>query len=82
MKRTFYFLKNYKYDFIASVFLIGSAIFGYYTRNNQQISFYISIGIIIASLIVIIYLRIKDRSFYFIPFTNRKDKNDCGQAKV
>ena len=76
MKRTYYFLKNYKYDFIASFFLIGSIIVGYYFHYNQEIPFYVSIGFIIISLVVIIYLRVRDRSFYFIPFTSRKDKDE------
>jgi len=76
MKRTYYFLKNYKYDFIASFFLIGSIIVTYYFRYSQKIPFYISIGLIIISLVVIIYLRVRDRSFYFIPFTSRKDKDE------
>jgi len=76
MKRTYYFLKNYKYDFIASFFLIGSIIVGYYFRYSQKILFYVSIGFIIVSLVVIIYLRVIDRSFYFIPFNRRSDKDE------
>lgn len=72
MKRTYYFFKNYKYDFIPTFFLISSAIVGYYIRS----SLFLSIAVIIISLIIIIFLRLRDKSFYFIPLTSRKDKDE------
>lgn len=76
MKRICYFFKSYKFDFVTSIFLIASIFGGYYFRQSQQVLFYISISIILISLLIIIYLRVKDRSFYFIPLTNRKDGDE------
>lgn len=77
--RTLYFLKNIKYDvlttLIALVLLYISSVDPYFS-NKKEISNVIQAVIILVSAVVLIYLRVRDKDFYFIPLTSRKDKDD------
>jgi len=76
MKKPLYFLRNYKFDFLTTL----SAIFLYFIAfkyaSDQKKLLLFSIAITIILLILIIFLRLKDKDFYFVPLTNRKDKDD------
>lgn len=69
----YYFILNYWKDIIAAISAIISIIAKFIWPQQNIV---ISISIIFASLIVIIYLRSKEREFYPISLTNRKDKDD------
>lgn len=70
MKRIFYFGKKYKYDILATIFALIL-----FSIASQQASFFGSIIVILFYLIIIIFLRFREKDFYFIPLTQRKDKD-------
>lgn len=72
MRRIKYFFKNYKYDIIATI----SAIILVFVSQKFKNYFWISFIIIFIFLLAIIYLRARNKDFYFISLTNRKQKDD------
>jgi hypothetical protein len=76
MKSVLFQLKIYIYDILTtfvSVFLIYTAF--KYNNNPQNILLY-SLIINLVYLLIIIYLRIRERDSYFLSFKNRKHKDD------
>lgn len=73
MKRLYYFLKNYKLDLLTLFFAIISAILAYCFMSNQKILMRTSIIIAVVFLLVIIYIRKRERDFIFSALTWRKD---------
>ena len=76
MRKICYFLKDYKFDIIAAILnLISISIaFVYYPDNNKI--FLLSSLIILTSFFIILYLRTREKDFYFIALTRRRDKDD------
>ena len=66
MRKICYFLKDYKFDIIAAILnLISISIaFVYYPDNNKI--FLLSSLIILTSFFIILYLRTREKDFYFI----------------
>jgi hypothetical protein len=78
MKRTYYFLKNYKIDLITAIFAILLLFVAHFFRH----SFTISVIVVTLSILLIVYARSQDREFYFLPLTRRNDKrNWIGDGK-
>ncbi len=75
-KKYFYFFRGHKYDLLTAVIAIALALATYVYSNDQVFSFYLSSIIILISLIIIIYLRSREKDFYYVQFTNRKDRDD------
>jgi len=72
-----YFLREYIYELLTTIFTLISTIFTSLLYNNQpKVQFFLALVIIFVSLITIIYLRMKEKDFYFISFKNRKHKDD------
>lgn len=76
MKKILYFSRSHKYEFLAAIFALVSTAVAFRYSQNQKTLFLLSIVIIFISLGVIIYLRSRDKDFYFIALTRRKDKDD------
>lgn len=76
MRKVYFFFKNYLFDFIASVSAIFLTWITFSFAQSPQSAFIFSVAIIFLFLFVVIYLRKRERDFYFIPFDNRKDKDD------
>lgn len=71
MKRILYFGKRFLYDILATIFALALTFITY-----GKAQFFVSIIIIFVYLVVIILLRLRDRDFYFIPLTQRRDKDN------
>lgn len=69
-----YFVRNYKYDFLAGLFAILSGVVGFIYYDKHKVYLLISIFLVLILLIVIIYLRLKEKDFYFISFQSRNHK--------
>ncbi len=76
MKNAYYFIRTYWSDFIASILAITLAWITFSYTKDLRLSFIISTGIILFFLFVIIYLRSKEKDFYFIALQNREDRED------
>lgn len=74
-----YFLKSYKYDLITAVLalilLLISDVIPYF-KANQSVTSVLRGVIILLSAFIVIYLRSRDKDFYFISLTQRKHKDD------
>lgn len=66
MKKLRYFLREYKFDILASLVAVVTAI----------LAPRFSIIIIFVSLLIVIYLRIRDRDFYYLPLSHRGERDD------
>lgn len=71
-----YFLRSYKYDLLTAIFgfLLTTITFIY--AKDQRIIFSLSFIISALSLILIIYIRFKEKDFFFISLLDRKQKDD------
>jgi len=74
MMRTRYFLRSFKEDVIAAITAVILTTLAFIFIPS--ISLPLSVLIIFFSLIAVIYSRLKDKDFYFIPFAGRKDKDE------
>lgn len=74
-KRAKYFLLSNKYDFLAVLFNLVVAWIAFSFRNNQTI-FVFSIVVYIISLLFVIYIRIREKDFYFVPLTKSQDADN------
>jgi len=66
--KVYYFFKSYLFDIIASILAVVLA--------GLQFSIFLSVVVIVIYLFVIIYLRSREKDFYFIPLDDRKNKDD------
>lgn len=76
IKTVRYFLRSYKYDFLATFFALFSTAAAFIYTKDQKIAFFLSLLVITLSLIVIIYIRLKEKDFFFISLSDRKNKDD------
>lgn len=85
--RTKYFLKSHVSDLItSSIALIGLFLISVlipcvapyfpYIRDSQIISNILQAVIILISAVIVIYLRLREKKFYFISLTRREHKDD------
>ena len=73
MKRFYYFIKNYQYDFLAALSAVTVIVLNrFYSKDGMMLP----LVAIFFSILVIIYVRSRDRDFYYIPMTSRKNKDD------
>lgn len=76
MKKVKYFLRSYRLDILAFLVSITSAGASYKFLENPLVALFLSIGIVFFSLIVLIFLKMKGRDFYYLPMDTRKHKDD------
>ena len=76
MKRLKYFLIEYKYDILGPIAIIVISYLGYHFRNDYKNIFIGSIIVSFIFLILIIFFRLRGRSFFYIPLTLRKDRDN------
>ena len=72
VKTFYYFVKKQKYELLTCFFAIASLI----AINCFKWSYLWSIMIVFISTLTIIYLRIRDKLFYFISLRRRKQKDE------
>jgi hypothetical protein len=74
-----YFFKKYKYDFVTFIAAITSlwiSEFLNYFKNKPELLSILKGIIILTSSFVVIYLRSRDKQFYFMPLSRRAEKDD------
>lgn len=71
-----YFFKKYKFDVLTALFAMVGTFLAFILVENPKVLFISSLVVIFISLFIIVYLRTKDKSFYFISFKKEKDKYD------
>jgi hypothetical protein len=69
-------IRRYIYDILSAVFGLGLAYVSITFIPDPQKALVYSSIIIFASLTIIIYLRQREKDFYFIPFTKRSNKDN------
>lgn len=74
MKRAYFFFIKYQIEFLTFIFalLLSLASFSFFTDPNKQLT--ASVAVILASLLVIILTRYKEKSFIYSALTWRSDK--------
>lgn len=75
MKNLNYFFRSYKDEIIAYTINIVALGLAYFLQSNTTI-FILSLIVFVLSLFTVIYIRTKDKEFYFIPFNKPRDKNN------
>ncbi|OGC25405.1 hypothetical protein A2291_00680 [candidate division WOR-1 bacterium RIFOXYB2_FULL_42_35] len=73
--RLWFFVKKYYKEMLAALFAIVSIIIAYFYKD-RPIYLWGSILIVFFSLLIYIYLKRKEKDFYFIELINRKDKDE------
>lgn len=76
MKKLRYSLRSNRIDIFGFLLAIGSALIAYRYAQNQQLLLIFGILIPFILLTIVIYSKIKDKPFYFISLTDRKEKDD------
>lgn len=77
------FIKKYKYEFIALSVDILLIIASFIYFNNQKAAFILSFIVVLLSTFMIIYLKTKDKDFYFMPFNKPgQDKDWVGRGTL
>jgi len=77
MLKTFrYFVRNYKYDILTAIFGLLLTVVTFIYAQSQKAIFSLSFVIITFSLILIIYIRFREKDFFFISLLDRKQKDD------
>jgi len=76
MKKVLYFTKNYKFEFLTAVSALVLYFLAFRYAADPKTLLSLSITITILSLLAVIFLRLRDREFYFIPLAEREDKDD------
>jgi len=75
MKNLNYFFRSYKNEIIAHTVNIIALGLAYFLQSNTTI-FILSSIIFIISLFTVIYIRTKEKEFYFIPFNKPQNKDN------
>jgi hypothetical protein len=76
MKKLYYEFLAYKFDVIAAIITVILSYLTYKYNTHPQNGLVYSLIFIIIFLIIVIYLRNTERSFYYIAFNQREDKDD------
>ena len=76
MKRIIYGFKYFKFDILTTVSAIGFIVLAFLFWQNQLTLMLTSALMSTIFLITVIYLKVKDKDFYFISLTRREDKED------
>lgn len=70
-----FFLRKYIRELLTAGFAIISVIVGFIYRGHP-VSVWLSLLIVFISSLIFIYVKSRERDFYFISFERRKDKDD------
>lgn len=76
MKNILYTFKHFKFDILTSFSTIGLALLGFLLWQKQLTLMFASVFMATIFLVIIIYLKVKEKDFYFISLTKREDKED------
>jgi len=75
------FTRTYKYEFVAFVVNVLTAVFSFlYTSSN--LAFVLTIAVFTVSIFIVIYFKTKDKDFYWLPLNKPGDEKDwVGRGK-
>lgn len=76
MRSSYYQIKKFKFDILSTVLTLTLAMVAYMFWQKQLTVLLATILIVTIFLLLVIYLRVRNKDFYFIPFTRRADKDD------
>ena len=76
MKSILYAFKHFKFDILTSFSTIGLVLLAFLLWQNQLTLMVTSVLMVTIFLLIIIYLKVKEKDFYFISLTKREDKED------
>jgi hypothetical protein len=76
MKSILYAFKHFKFDILTTLSTIGLVSLAILLWQNQLTLMLTSVLMVTIFLIIIIYLKVKEKDFYFISLTKREDKED------
>lgn len=72
----YYLLRNYKFDLLTAVFAVLSYFVSYRFASDQKTILLLTLFITLISVSLIIYLRLREKDFYFVGLAKRQDKDD------
>ncbi len=76
MKRLSFFLRSYKFDLLTAIFAILSYFFSFKLFSNEEAVLTSSLIITLISVSLIIYLRLKEKDFFFLDLKRHADRDD------
>jgi len=76
MKTLIFLIRNYKFDLLTALFALVLYFVSFQFSSEPRTILLFSLLITILSLGLIVYLRLRDRDFYFIPLEKRQNKDD------
>lgn len=76
MRRLYFFVKNFKYDFLSALGAIAAPFITFYFGFDKKTELAVLAISLVTFLYIVIHLRLRDKDFYFIPLTRAKDKYD------
>ncbi len=76
MRRFLFLLRDYKYDLISGIFAAILYFLTFLYSSNSRLILAWSLVITVVLFFVIIFLRTRDKNFYFIALDSKDDKDD------
>jgi len=76
LKRIYFFGKSYVYEIITAVAGAALAIIAVLSSSNLKLGLFLSIGVVFVSTIIIIFLKTREKAFYFLGMHRAKDRDD------
>ena len=76
MKKILFFIRNYKFDLLTTFFAVVSYFVSFKYSGDSKTTLLLSLVITLFSVSLIVYLRLRDKDFYFIALTRQQDKDD------
>ena len=76
MKSILYSFKHFKFDILTTLSTIGLLYLAFLLWQNQLTLMLASVLMATIFFVIVIYLKVKEKDFYFISLTRREDKED------
>lgn len=71
-----FFVRNYKFDLLTAFFAVAIIIVSFCFSTDQRIIAVLSVLVTLISVSLIIFLRLREKDFYFVALTKRQDKDE------
>lgn len=76
MKKALYFVRTYKFDLLTALFAAISYYVAFRFAQDSTTLLWSSLFITLVSVVLIIFIRLRDRDFYFVGLSTREDKDE------
>lgn len=76
MSKIYFFIRSYKYDVATALFSLLSYFIAFRYAPNEKIILLLSVVITFVSFLLILFLRLREKDFYFRDLTKREHKDE------